>query len=147
MTDMSQTSSLSVQGAFGDSIKPSVQGLLVSDKPHAVLVPGMKDDIYSLTSLLQMNPQTGAKEKIPIFAANGAIVLTAESYRGLIQCVLNDGHPTHTADQLDGIYVLRHSQQLSTEYISASPNNALTPTTSADYSDGLYAGHNVPGLS
>ena len=37
MTDISKTSSLSIQGAFGDSVKPSLQGLLGSDKLHAVL--------------------------------------------------------------------------------------------------------------
>ena len=45
MTDISKTSSLSIQGAFGDSVKPSLQDLLGSDKLHAVLVPGMKDDV------------------------------------------------------------------------------------------------------
>ena len=53
MTDISKTSSLSIQGAFCDSVRHSLQGLLGSDKLHAVLVPGMKDDIYSLSSFLQ----------------------------------------------------------------------------------------------
>ena len=147
MTDISKTSSLSIQGAFGDSIKPSLQGLLGSDKLHAVLVPGMKDDIYSLSSLLQKNPHTGAKEKIAIFTANGAIVLTAESCQGLIQRALNDGHQTHAADQIDGIYVLRNHQETSMKLISASSNNAVFATSSDDHNDGLYAGYTVPGLS
>ena len=37
-------------------MKPSIQGLLGPDKLKAVLVPGMKDDIYSLCQLLQPNP-------------------------------------------------------------------------------------------
>ena len=78
MTDISKTSSLPTQGAFSDSVKPSLQGLHGIDKPHTVLVSGMIYDIYSLSSLLQKNPHTGAKEKIDIFTANGAIVLTAE---------------------------------------------------------------------
>ena len=45
MTDTSKTLSLSIQGAFGDLIKPSLQGLLGSDKLYAIFVPGMKDDI------------------------------------------------------------------------------------------------------
>ena len=147
MTDISKTSSLSIQGAFGDSIKPSLQGLLGSDKLHAVLVPGMKDDIYSLSSLLQKNPHTGAKEKIAIFTANGAIVLTAESCQGLIQRALNDGHQTHAADQIDGIYVLRNHQETSMKLISASSNNAVFATSSDDHNDGLYAGYTVPGLN
>ena len=147
MTDISKTSSLSIQGAFGDSVKPSLQGLLGSDKLHAVLVPGMKDDIYSLSSLLQKNPHTGAKEKIAIFTSNGAIVLTAESCQGLIQRALNDGHQTHAADQIDGIYVLRNHQETSMKLISASSNNAIFATSSDDHSDGLYAGYTTPGLS
>ena len=63
----------------------------------------MNDDIYSLSSLLQKNPHTGAKEKIAIFKSNGAIVLTSESCQGLIQRALNDGHQNHAANQIDGI--------------------------------------------
>ena len=107
----------------------------------------MKDDIHSLSSLLQKNPHTRAKEKIAIFTANGAIVLTAESCQGLIQRALNDGHQTHAADQIDGIYVLRNHQETSMKLISASSNNAIFATSSDDHSDGLYAGYTTPGLS
>ena len=81
---------------------------MVANELHAVLVPGMKDDIYSLSSLLQKNPQTGAKEKIAIFTPKGANVLTAELCQGLIQRALNDGRQTHAADQIDSIFVLRN---------------------------------------
>ena len=143
-TDISKTSSLSTQGAFSDSVKLSLQGLLGKDKLHAVLVPGMNDDIYSLSSLLQKNPHTGAKEKIAISIANGAIVLTAESCQGLIQRDLNDGHQTHAADKIDGIYILRNHQETSMKSISASTKNAIS---SDDHSDGLDAGYTVLGLS
>ena len=48
MSDISASSEVTIQGAFGDPMKPTVQGLLGPDKLQAVLVPGMKDDIYSL---------------------------------------------------------------------------------------------------
>ena len=47
LTDISRMSSMSIQGAFGDSMRPSIQGLLGREKLPAVLVPGMKDDIYA----------------------------------------------------------------------------------------------------
>ena len=50
--------------AFGDPMKPTVQGLLGPDKLQAVLVPGMKDDIYYLCQLLQPNHRTGTSAKI-----------------------------------------------------------------------------------
>ena len=53
MTDISQASDVTIQGAFGEPMKPTVQGLLGHDKLPAVLVPGMKDNIYSLCQLLQ----------------------------------------------------------------------------------------------
>ena len=60
-------------------MKPTVQGLLGPDMLQAVLVPGMKDDIYSLCQLLQPNRRTGTTAKIAIFTENGAIVMTSES--------------------------------------------------------------------
>ena len=42
--DISASSEVTIQGAFGDPMKPTVQGLLGPDKLQAVLVPGMKDD-------------------------------------------------------------------------------------------------------
>ena len=44
MTDISRSSTYSVQGAFGDSMTSTVQGFLGPDKLPAVLVPDMRDD-------------------------------------------------------------------------------------------------------
>ena len=107
LTDISRMSSMSIQGAFGDSMRPSLQGLLGREKLPAVLVPGMKDDIYSLSGLLNSNGSTGAKDKVAIFTKNGAIILTADSCKEAILSAIGDGEKTHTADQVDGIYVLR----------------------------------------
>ena len=63
LTDISRMSSMSIQDAFGNSIRPSIQGLLGREKLPAVLVPGMKDDIYSLSGLLNSNGATSAKDK------------------------------------------------------------------------------------
>ena len=79
LTDISRMSSMSIQGAFGDSMRPSIQGLLGREKLPALLVPRMKDDIYSLSRLLNSNGATGAKDKVAIFTKNGAIILTADS--------------------------------------------------------------------
>ena len=59
MSDISASSEVTIQSAFGDPMKPTVQGLLGPDKLQAVLVPGMKDDIYSFCQLLQPNHRTG----------------------------------------------------------------------------------------
>ena len=77
LTDISRMSSMSIQGAFGDSMRPSIQNLLGREKLPAVLVPGMEDDIYSLSCLLNSNGATGAKDKVAIFSKNGAILLNA----------------------------------------------------------------------
>ena len=52
MTDLSASSEVTIQGAFGEPMKPTVQGLLGPDKLPAVLVPGMRDDrhIFSLST-------------------------------------------------------------------------------------------------
>ena len=64
MTDISRSSTYSVQGAFGEPMTPTVQGFLGPDKLPAVLVPGMRDDIYSLSSLLRANEHTGSPGKV-----------------------------------------------------------------------------------
>ena len=66
LTDLSRMSSMSIQGAFGDSMRPSLEGLLGLEKLPAVLVP-----IYSLSGLLNSNGSTGAKDKVAIFTKNG----------------------------------------------------------------------------
>ena len=85
MTDISASSELTIQGAFDDPMKPTVQSLLGPDKLQAVLVPSMRDDIYSLCQLLQPNHRTGTPAKIAVFTENGTIVMTSESCQSLIQ--------------------------------------------------------------
>ena len=128
VTDISRMSSMSIQGAFGGSIVPSIQGLfglqklpavliqglLGREKLPAVLVPGMKDDIYSLSGQLNSNGATGAKDKVAIFTKNGAIILTADSCKEAILSAIRDGEKAHTADQVDGIYVLRQNMSVPT---------------------------------
>ena len=106
LTDISRMSSMSIQGAFGDSMRPPIQGLLGREKFPVVLVPGMKDDIYSFSGLLNSNGATGAKDKVAIFIKNGTIILTADSCKEAILSAVRNGEKTHTADQVDGIYVL-----------------------------------------
>ena len=79
LTDILRMSSMSIQGALGDSMRPSIQDLLGRESLLAVLVPGMKDDIYSLSGLLYSNGATGAKDKVAIFTKNGVIILAADS--------------------------------------------------------------------
>ena len=97
---------MSIQGAFGDSIRSFIQGFLGREKLPAVL---LKDDIYSLSGLLNSNGATGAKDKVAIFTKNGAIILTADSCK---EAILSE--KTHTADQVDGIYVLRQDMSVPT---------------------------------
>ena len=78
MTDISRSSTYSVQGAFGEPMTPTVQGFLEPDKLPAVLVPGMRDDIYSLSSILRANEHTGSPGKVAIFTESGAVYLKSE---------------------------------------------------------------------
>ena len=82
---------MSMQGAFGDSMRPSIQGLLGREKLPAVLVPGMKDDIYSLSGLLKSNGATGAKDKV-------AIILTADSCKETSLSAIHDRSEEHTSE-------------------------------------------------
>ena len=75
MTDISRSSTYSVQGAFGDPMTLTVQGFLGPDKLSAVLVPGMRNDIYSLSSVLRANEHTGSPGKVTIFTESGAVIL------------------------------------------------------------------------
>ena len=112
MSDISASSEVTIQGAFGDPMKPTVRGLLGPDKLQAVLVPGMKDDIYSLCQLLQPNPRTGTTAKIAVFTENGAIVMTSESCQSLIQAAIRQGSQTHVADQIGVFMCYAMHQQL-----------------------------------
>ena len=79
ITNIEQADEVTIQGAFGEPMKPTIQGLFGPDKLQAVLVPGMKDDIYSLCQLLQPNNISGTNSKIAVFTENGAIIMTSES--------------------------------------------------------------------
>ena len=139
-------SSMSIQGAFGDSMRPSIQGLLGREKLPAVLVPGMKDDIYSLSGLLNSNGATGAKDKVAIFTKNGAIILTADSCKEAILSALRDGEKTHSADQVDGTYVLRQDMSVPTSSHLCALQSHQISLPSTKHLDGLYGGYTVPGL-
>ena len=146
LTDISRMSSMSIQGAFGDSMRPSIQGLLGCEKLPAVLVPGMKDDIYSLSGLLNSNGSTGAKDKVAIFTKNGAIILTADSCKEAILSAIHDGEKTHTADQVDGIYVLRQDMSVPTSSHLCALQSHQIPLPSTEHLDRFYSGYTVPGL-
>ena len=118
-----------------------MQGLLEPDKLQAVLVPGMRDDIYSLCQLLQPNQRTGTAAKIAIFTENGAIVMTSESCQSLIKQAIQQGSQTHIADQVGGIYMLRNA---STTLASLSSSHVIAHSS---HLDGLYTGYTRHGLS
>ena len=107
---------MSIQGAFGDSMRPSLQGFLGREKLPAVIVPGMKDDIYSLSGLLNSNGATGAKDKVAIFTKNGTIILTADSCKEAILSAIRDGEKLTQPTKLmvymfsdrTCLYLLRH---------------------------------------
>ena len=139
-------SSMSIQGAFGDSKRPSIQCLLGREKLPAVLMPGMKDGIYSLSGLLNSNGSTGAKDKVAIFTKNGAILLTADSCKEAILSAICDREKTHTADQVDGIYVLRQDMSVPTSSHLCAIQSQQIPLPSTEHLDGLYGGYTVPGL-
>ena len=134
-------SSMSIQGAFGDSMRPSLQGLLGREKLPAVLVPGMKDDIYSLSGLLNSNGATGAKDKVAIFTKNGAIILTADSCKEAILSAIRDGEKTHTADQ----DICSPTGHVCTYFVT-SVCTTVSPLPSTEHLDGLHGGYTVPGL-
>ena len=142
MTDTSRSSTYSVQGAFGEPMTPTVQGFLGSDKLPAVLVPGMRDDIYCLGSILRANEHTGSPGKVAIFTESGAIILKSESCQELLQQAIHQGTQTHVADQVDGIYVLRPASMTTMAHVhSFSTAHANQEDTSE-----LYAGYTRPGL-
>ena len=125
----------------------SLQGLLGREKLPAVLVPGMKDDIYSLSGLLSSNGATGAKDKVAILTKNGAIILTADSCKEAILSAIRDGEKIHTADQVDGIiYVLRQDMSVPTSSHLCAIQSHQISLPSTEHLDGLYGGYTVPGL-
>ena len=137
ITDISRSSTYSVQGAFGDPMTPTVQGFLGPDKLPAVLVPGMRDDIYSLSSILRASEHTGSSGKVAIFTESRAVILKSESCQELLQQAIQ----THVADQVDGIYVLRPASMTTMAHVHSFMAHADQEDTS-----GLYAGYTRPGL-
>ena len=131
MTDISRSSTYSVQGAFGDPMTPTVQGLLGPDKLPAVLVPGMRDDIYSLSSILRANERTGSPGKVAIFTESGAVIPN-----------IHQATQTHVADQVDGIYILRPASMTTMAHV----RSFSTAHADQEETSGLYAGYTRPSL-
>ena len=113
---------------------PTVQGFLGPDKLPAVLVPEMRDDIYSLSSLLRANEHTGSPGKVAI--------LKSESCQELLQQAIQQGSQTHVADQVNGIYVLRPASMTAMAHV----HSLSTAHASQEDTSGLYAGYTRPGL-
>ena len=141
MTNLSASSEVTIRGAYGEPMKPTVQGLLGPDKLPAVLVPGMRDDTYSLCQLLQHNHRIGTTAKIAIFTENGAIVMTSQSCQSIIQEAIYQGSQTHVADQIGGIYVQRN---LTTTLATMPSSHEVAHSSPLD---GLYTGYTRHGLS
>ena len=138
---------MTVQGAFGDPMKPSTEGLLGPDKLKAVLVPGMKDDIYSLCQLLQPNPMSGANGRIAVFTENGAIIMTSESCQSHIERAIRHGQQTHAADQIGGIYILRQQSSNIASLSTTVPTKFEKIELQRSQLDNLYTGYTQYGLN
>ena len=106
LTDISRMSSMSIQDAFGDPMRPSLQGLLGRERLPAVPVPRMKDDIYSLSGLLNSNGATGAKDKVAdqvdgIYVLRQDLSVPTSSHLCAIQF---HQIPLPSTEHLDGLY-------------------------------------------
>ena len=120
---------------------PHCARLLGPDKLPAVLVPGMRDDIYSLSSILRANEHTGSPGKVAIFTESGAVLLKSESCQELLQQAIHQGTQTHVADQIDGIYVLRPASVTTMAHV----HSFSTAHANQEDTSGLYAGYTRPG--
>ena len=89
---------------------------------------------------------TGAKDKVAIFTKNGAIILTADSCKDAILSAIRDGEKTHTADQVDGIYVLRQDMSVPTSSHLCAIQSHQIPLPSNANLDGFYGDYTAPGL-
>ena len=139
MTDIEKASDVTIQGAFGEPMQPSVQGLLGPDKLQAVLVLDTEDDIYSLCQLLQPTQRSGSQSRIAVFPENRATIMTSESCQVLIEKAIQQGALTHVADQVKGIYILfQKSTNITTLSKNKSPASAL---------DDLFTGYTRHGLN
>ena len=76
------------------------------------------------------------RDKVAIFTKNGAIILT----------VMQRGHSLRTADQVDGIYVLRQDMSVPTSSHLCAIQSHQIPLPSTEHLDELYSGYTVPGL-
>ena len=103
-------------------------------------MPGMKDDMYSLSGLLNSNGATDTKKNLAILTKNGAIILTADSCKEAILSAIRDGEKTHTADHVDGIYVHRQDMSLPTSSHLCAIQSHQIPLPSTEHLDGLYGG-------
>ena len=121
---------------------PFVQGFLGPDKLSAVLVPGMRDDIYSLSSILRANEYAGSPGKVAIFTVSGAVILKSESCQELLQQAIHQGTQTHVADQVDSIYVLCPANMTTMPHV----HSFSTAHVDQEDTSGLYAGYTRPGL-
>ena len=135
---MTDISTYSIQGAFGEPMTPAVQGFLGPDMLPAVLVPGMRDDIYSFISLLRANAHIGSPGKVAIFTESDAVILESGSCQELLQQAIHQGSQTHVADQVDGIYVLHPASMTTMAHVRSfsTAHQAIPEDTS-----GLYAGY------
>ena len=147
ITNIQQADEVTVQGAFGDPMKPSIQGLLGPDKLKAVLVPGMKDDIYSLCQLLQPNPISGTNGRIAVFTENGAIIMTSESCKSHIERAIRQGNQTHAADQIGDIYILRQQSSTIASLSTTIPTPFKNIAMQRSQLDDLYTGYTQHGLN
>ena len=116
----------------------TVQGFLGPDMLPAVLVAGMRDEIYSLSSLLCAKEHTGSPGKVAIFTESGAVILESDSCQELLQQAIHQGSQTH----VDGIYVLRPASMTTMAHVHSSS----TAHANQEDTSGLYAGYTRPGL-
>ena len=77
----------------------------------------MRDDIYSLSSILRANEHTGSPGKVAIFTELGAVILKSESCQELLQQAIYQGTQTHVTDQVDSIHVLRPASRTTMAHV------------------------------
>ena len=84
--------------------------------------------------------------KVAIFTKNSAIILTADSCKEPILSAIRDGEKTHTADQVDDIYVLRQDISVPTSSHLCALQSHQISLPSTEHLDGLYGGYTALGL-
>ena len=68
------------------------------------------------------------------------------SCKEAIHSAIHDGEKTHTADQVDGIYILRQDMSVPTSSHLCAIQSHQIPLPSTEHLDELYSGYTVPGL-